>query len=86
MSTKTPHTRCMTCGAWGPPGRYHPHAFCVLVAHYRGDVSAARMALDAVLDFGRKLERFKLPNDTSIGRVWLAEEDAVKRPQPRRKG
>lgn len=62
-------TRCAACGANEPPLIYHPYAMCVLVAHYKGDVRAARAALNAALDYGRQLERLGLPNDAPIPKV-----------------
>jgi hypothetical protein len=70
---KNERSQCTVCGAWEAPGLYHPHAFCVLVAHYRGDVAAARLTLDSILDWGRKLERHGLPNSARIGTVFNAD-------------
>lgn len=88
----TERSRCTACGGHEAPGLYHPHAFCVLVQHYNGDVGSARLSIDAVLNYGRRLERLGLPNDSRIGTVHQTEEAAarVKKatplpPKPRRK-
>lgn len=66
MATDEPkRSRCAACGAWGPPGEYHPHAYCLLF-RATGSEAAARAELNAVLNYGRKLERLKLPNDAPI--------------------
>lgn len=61
-------TQCQRCLAWGLPGEYHPFSFCLLVEVTR-DAEVARAHVNAILDYGRKLERLKLPNDTPISLV-----------------
>lgn len=83
---------CAECGSFGPPGEYHPHAFCVLVKAIGS--TPARMAINAVLDYGRKLERLGLPNTATIGETHRIEDarqreheraqTAVKRKKPKR--
>jgi len=70
MSEK--RTECKCCGAWGPANQYHPYAFCLLVKARGGDTKAARIDLNSVIDWGRRLERAKLPNSASIARVPFA--------------
>lgn len=62
------HTQCQVCKAFGPAREYHPHAFCLMVIA-TGNSDGARVNLNAVLDYGRKLERLKLPNDAPISAV-----------------
>lgn len=51
-------SRCAECGAWGPVREYHPFAYCQLVKAI-GE-KAARANIDAVVEYGRKLERAAL--------------------------
>lgn len=83
---KDERSQCTVCGAWEVSGLYHPHAFCVLVAHYRGDVGAARLTLDSVLDWGRTLERNGLPNGARISSVFSADTPRKQKKPARKKG
>lgn len=59
MTTPDPtRTRCLECGAWGPANEYHPFAYCVLIKAI--GQAAARANIDAVVEYGRKLERAHL--------------------------
>jgi hypothetical protein len=79
---KNERSQCTACGGWEAPGLYHPHPFCVLVQHYKGDTDRARQAINAVLDWGRKLERHSLPNEARISTVFNAESRSRKQKKP----
>lgn len=66
-------TQCQQCRAWGPPGEYHPFTFCLLVKA-TGDAEVARAHINAILEYGRRLERLKLPNDAPISLVHAPTE------------
>lgn len=73
---KIKETACTACGMLGPPAEYHPMAYCLLARQVGS--KGARANINAVIDYGRMLERFGLPNDAPI--------TATLRAPPQRKG
>jgi hypothetical protein len=61
---KIKETACTACGMLGSPAEYHPMAYCLLARQVGS--KAARANINAVIDYGRMLERFGLPNDAPI--------------------
>ncbi len=58
---------CSLCRTTGPVAEYHPYAFCMMAKAVGRE--SARANLNAVLDYGRKLERLGMPNDAPIAAV-----------------
>jgi len=75
--TDEKRSRCAECGAWGPVREYHPFAYCQLVKAI-GE-KAARANIDAVVEYGRKLERSHLQaSGMAVVPGWQSIESAPK--------